>query len=83
MYTVYVLRSLKDKNLYIGCTGNIDSRVKIHNTGGVHSTKNRRPLEILYKEDYEDKYQAFRTEKFYKTAKGKKELLAKLNCPIV
>ena len=41
---VYILRSLKDKKKYIGSTINIIKRLKIHNKGGVNSTKNRRPL---------------------------------------
>ena len=83
MYSVYVLKSKKDGNLYIGCTGNIESRLKVHNKGGVFSTKNRKPFDLVYTEVFEDKYEAFRKEKFYKTAKGKKELLGKLNCRIV
>ena len=31
MYTVYVLRSSKDGNLYIGCTFNLKKRIENHN----------------------------------------------------
>lgn len=41
---VYILRSLKDNNKYIGSTINIEKRIKLHNAGQVFSTRNRRPL---------------------------------------
>ncbi len=62
----------------IGCTENIENRLKYHNSGKVKSTKSRVPFEILFYETYNDKYQAFNAEKYYKTAKGKKELLLKI-----
>lgn len=35
------------------------------------------PLELIYQEAYTDKYEAFRMEWFYKTAKGKRLLKKK------
>ena len=81
MHYVYVLRSLKDGNLYVGCTGNLSLRFLQHQEGKVHSTKGRRPVELIYKEEYADKYEAFRRERFYKSPKGKREL--RRNCQIV
>ena len=78
MYYVYVLKSLKDTNWYIGCTGDLDNRIKMHNAGRVFSTKSRAPLELIYSEKFIDKYEAFKTEKFYKTAQGKKVLKTKI-----
>ncbi len=78
MHIVYVLKSLKDNNLYIGCTSNFDKRLDYHNTGKVDSTKNRRPFILVYKEEYDSIYEAFRAEKFYKTAMGKRKLKEKL-----
>lgn len=78
MYTVYILKSSVDNNLYIGCTSNLKNRIEYHNKGKVKSTKNRRPLILIHKEDYDDKYTAFNMERFYKTAKGKRELKNKL-----
>ena len=85
MHTVYVLKSQKDGNLYVGCTSNIDERVEYHNKGKVFSTKSRRPLVLIFKEDYSDKYEAFRKERYYKSAKGKKELKIKISnhCEVV
>ncbi|MFH1608877.1 MAG: GIY-YIG nuclease family protein [Patescibacteria group bacterium] len=78
MYYIYVLKSKKDNNLYVGYTENLQNRLNYHNAGKVRSTKHRVPFEILYFETYEDKYKAFNTEKYYKTAKGKKELKSKI-----
>ena len=83
MYYVYTLKSRKDGNLYIGCTKDIEKRLKVHNSGGVLSTKSRRPLILVYKELFADKYQAFKAEKFYKTPTGKRKLLSKMKCRIV
>ncbi len=78
MHYVYVLKSEKDGNLYIGCTQDIEERLKYHNSGRVRSTKSRVPFGILYSEAYNDKYEAFNMERYYKTAKGKRALKLKL-----
>jgi len=56
MYYFYTLRSLKDKDLYFGYTNDLRKRFKEHNAGRVDSTKERRPLEIIY-------YEAYKSEK--------------------
>ena len=45
-YFVYVLRSKKDGKRYIGFTQDLESRLIRHNSGGVKSTKNRRPFQL-------------------------------------
>ena len=86
MYTVYVLKSERDGNLYIGCTGNLAKRVELHRKGRVLSTKNRLPVTLIHNEHFSNKYEAFRIEKLYKTAKGKRILKKKISlqtCGIV
>lgn len=85
MYYIYVLKSEKDGNLYVGCTENISKRLECHNSGKVLSTKSRRPFKLIFKEEYTDKYKAFNTERYYKTAKGKEELKNKIKdyCGVV
>lgn len=78
MHVVYVLRSEKDGNLYIGCTEDLERRLLSHTAGRVRATKSRRPLVLLYTEEYPDMYEAFRMERFYKTAQGKRRLKQKL-----
>lgn len=83
MHYVYVLKSLKDKKWYIGCTNDIYKRVREHQSGKVRSTKHRLPVELIYKEAYSDVYEAFCNERFYKTAKGKRQLKEKIHWEIV
>jgi len=40
-YYVYVLRSLADRQFYVGLTRNLPVRVQAHNLGRVSSTKAR------------------------------------------
>ncbi len=65
-YTVYILLSLKDNGLYVGCTKDIKDRIDRHNNGSVLSTKPRRPLVIIHTEEY-DKIEAFKRERFLKS----------------
>ena len=71
MFTVYVLLSKKDNKRYIGCSSNLDRRLAEHNSGLVKSTKNRRPLKLIYSEEYDQKSEALRREKFFKSGKGR------------
>ena len=70
MYFVYVLRSLKDRGFYIGCTTNIEQRLTDHNNGKTLSLKSRRPLEVVYMEEYNSAEEAYRREKQIKSFKG-------------
>ncbi|MFH1601547.1 MAG: GIY-YIG nuclease family protein [Candidatus Shapirobacteria bacterium] len=74
MYTVYVLKSIKDKRTYVGCTKDLEKRIKLHNSGQVESTKNRIPFILWYKEEYADKHEAFSRESHFKTSWGRRQL---------
>ena len=54
MFYVYILRCV-DNSLYVGCTNNIEKRVKQHNESkcGAHYTKIRRPVVLKYSEEFE------------------------------
>jgi putative endonuclease len=45
-----------------------------HNNGLVKSTRNRRPLELIYNEEFENKADAFARERFFKSGKGREYL---------
>jgi len=75
-YYVYLLLSLKDKRTYLGSTINLERRIIEHNQGKNKSTKNRRPLKLIYSEAYNTLIAARKREKFLKTKKGRKELSA-------
>ena len=58
MCYVYVLKSKIDFNTYIGSTTDLRRRFQDHMCGNVQSTKNRRPLELVYYEAYKSEYDA-------------------------
>jgi len=63
MFYVYVLRSKKDNNCYIGSTVDLERRIKEHDAGLVFSTKSRLPLELVYYEAYKSESDARYREK--------------------
>ena len=52
-FFVYILRCADD-SLYVGCTNNLERRIKQHNDSkwGAHYTKIRRPVALLYFEEF-------------------------------
>ncbi len=72
-YVVYILQSLKDGRYYIGHTADMEKRLRAHNSGKVKSTQKRKPLKLVYREEYETKGEAFRREMYLKSAKGYQE----------
>jgi putative endonuclease len=79
MYTVYVLRSLRDRKHYTGYSSGVDKRLFEHNSGKTESTKRRRPFELIYSEQYQSKDEAKKRERFLKSGKGREELKKLLN----
>jgi putative endonuclease len=75
-YFVYALISLKDKNLYIGHTDDLDRRVKAHNAGKMFSTRPRRPFKLLYYEVLDSREKAIKREKFLKSGCGRELIKA-------
>ena len=78
MIYVYVLRSLRDGELYTGCSRDLRRRVRLHNSGGVHSTVLRQPLKLIDHEACLNAKDAFRREKYLKTTYGKRYI--KMRC---
>ncbi len=71
MHYTYVLLSKVDDNFYVGYTRDLKRRFELHNNGRVQSTKNRRPLELLYYEACLDQQVATKREKYFKTYEGR------------
>ena len=69
MYFVYLLKSKKDSNLYLGSTNNLEKRLREHNSGQVFSTKNRVPFEVIYCEIYKSERDARERESKLKRRK--------------
>jgi len=70
-YYIYVLLSERDKNFYIGYTKDLQGRLEAHAQGRVNSTKDRRPLHLIYSEACKDKKDATKREKYLKTHHGR------------
>ncbi|MPZ76498.1 MAG: GIY-YIG nuclease family protein [Deltaproteobacteria bacterium] len=78
MYYVYVLKSNKDGNFYVGCTGNLRKRLSDHSDGNVRSTRYRIPFELVYYEASRTNIDALHREKYLKTTYGKRYLKNRL-----
>ena len=59
---VYLLRCA-DNTLYCGWTTDLRARLAAHNHGtGARYTRSRRPVELVYVEEYEDRHEALSRE---------------------
>jgi putative endonuclease len=83
MYFVYILQSKRDKKLYTGRTENLELRLEEHNLGKVKSTKNRKPLELIYYEAYKGKQDAVDRELFLKSGRGREVIKKQLKSSIL
>lgn len=73
-YYTYVLKSDKDKNLYVGWTNDLKERINAHLRGKTKSTKSRLPLRLVYYEACLDRAGAIKREKQLKTGFGRSYL---------
>jgi len=71
---VYVLRSLKNRGLYIGFTDDLRKRLQEHNRGLNSSTKAYLPWQLIFYEAYRNKEDAKRRESYLKTNQGSRLL---------
>ncbi|MFA5029835.1 MAG: GIY-YIG nuclease family protein [Patescibacteria group bacterium] len=83
MFFVYILKSQYDKKLYIGYTSDLRRRFMEHASGKVESTRNRRPLEIIYYEAFKYEKDARNQELFYKTGQGRRVLKTRIKTVIL
>ena len=74
MFEIYVLKSKKDGIRYIGYGESAIERLRKHNKGDNKFTKGHRPWEIIYTEQYENKTEAIKRERFLKSGKGREWL---------
>lgn len=78
MFYTYVLKSKRDNQFYYGYTQNLTQRFEQHNSGRVESTRDRRPLQLVYYEACCAKDDAIRREKYFKTYRGRQFLSKRL-----
>ena len=74
-FFVYILRCADD-SLYAGCTNNLERRIKQHNDSkwGAHYTKIRRPVALLYSEEFKTLKEARHRETEIKGWRREKKL---------
>lgn len=69
----YMVRC-RDGSLYTGWTNDLEKRIQAHNQGtGAKYTKTRRPVELVYYEEYESKIRAMQREYEIKQLPKKKK----------
>jgi len=70
-YFLYILQSQKTQKYYIGQTNNLERRLKQHNNGQSKSTKNGKPWELIYTEEFEKRSEAMSREAKIKSLKSR------------
>lgn len=78
MFYVYFV-FLNDNKIYKGITNNLKRRINEHELGKVASTKNKRPIKLIYYEAYLFKEDALRREKYLKTTYGRRDIKRQLS----
>ncbi|NIM03044.1 GIY-YIG nuclease family protein [bacterium] len=74
---IYVLRC-RDGKLYTGSTRDLDERLVAHKQGKVKTTKSRRPVQLIYTEEFESYSEARSRELYLKSGTGRDWLKQKL-----
>jgi len=76
IYTAYILKC-NDDSFYTGCTNNLNKRIKQHNESksGAHYTKLRRPVVLLYSEEFNTLKEARQREAEIKGWSRKKKIV--------
>ena len=69
-FYIYILQSIKDKELYVGYTSDLKKRIEKHNRRLNFSTKPGVPWKLIHYEAYLNKMDAQRREKYLKTNQG-------------
>ncbi|MFH1632038.1 MAG: GIY-YIG nuclease family protein [bacterium] len=69
MYYVYLIR-LCDNRIYTGSTPDLKIRVNQHKSGYVISTRDHRPLELVWYCAFRTKLRARRFERYLKSGSG-------------
>ncbi len=74
-YFVYILECA-DGSLHVGCTNNLEKRLKQHNNSkyGAHYTKLRRPVILKYSEEFKTLIEARKRENEIKGWRREKKL---------
>lgn len=74
MFYTYVLHCKKANKFYAGFSQDLRKRVADHQKNKVYSTKRLGDCKLIFYEAFENKKDAQRREKYFKTTKGKRAL---------
>ena len=70
MWYVYIIENVVGQ-LYIGCSSDLESRLKMHNGSRRPGwTRGRGPWKIIYKEPFQTKQEAMKRERYLKGLKA-------------
>lgn len=73
-YYFYILRSKRNRKLYLGYSKDPLKRLKEHNSGREVATKPNKPYELIYLAGFKNKKDAVECEKYFKTTSGWRRL---------
>jgi len=72
MHYVYILHSLVNPDrIYVGCTGDLERRLREHNSGECIYTNKYRPWELRTHVCFDDKEKAIAFERYLKLGSGR------------
>ncbi|MFA5188637.1 MAG: GIY-YIG nuclease family protein [Patescibacteria group bacterium] len=74
MYYVYAIKSKNKNYIYVGISDNPARRIKQHNLGYNKTTKPYKPFDIILIEEYPNRLEARKKEKYLKSGCGKEFL---------
>jgi putative endonuclease len=74
MFIVYAIKSIEHNYIYVGLTGNLEERLKRHNSGYEKTTKPYKAYQLIYTEECSDRIHARQREKYWKSGIGKRKL---------
>lgn len=69
MYYVYILK-LSNKSYYVGYSTDLKHRITAHNSGIVKTTKDCRPLDLVFYCAFKNKHKALKFERYLKEGSG-------------
>jgi len=74
MTYTYILKSVNYSKTYVGCTTDLERRLREHNSGESTFTKRFKPWELIYKEEFVNISDARKREKYFKSSSGRKKI---------
>ena len=74
MITVYALSSIKQNYIYVGMSNDLEKRINQHNKGYEKTTRPYKPYVLIYTEEFPNRIEARKREKYLKSGIGKEFL---------